>query len=88
MFNAYHVPHFMLISDDGQLFAEKTPRHVENVIMMFNHAVNACPVHGVLYVKLRKIYRTLLLQCTNSMYTLMTVTSLSNNFTITKQLTG
>ena len=51
-----------VISDDGQLFTEKTLRHVENVTMMFNHAVNACPVHGVFYVKLRKIYGTLFLQ--------------------------
>ena len=37
-----------VIFDDGQLFAVKPPRHVENVIMMFNHAVNACPGHDVL----------------------------------------
>jgi len=40
------------------------------MIMMFNHAVNACPVRGVFYVKLRKINETLFLQCTNFMYTL------------------
>ena len=33
------------------LTAEKTLRHVENLIMMFNHAVNACQVHVVFYVK-------------------------------------
>jgi len=27
---------------------------MENVIIMFYHAVNACPVHGVFYVKLQK----------------------------------
>jgi len=45
---------FLLISDDSQMFAEKSPRHVQSVIMMFNNAVNAYTVHGVFYV--RKIY--------------------------------
>ena len=58
MFNTLHVPNFsqvLVISDNGQLFVEKLPRHVEKVILMFYHAVHAFPVHGVFYVKLRKI---------------------------------
>jgi len=29
------------------------------------YAINACPVHGVFYVKLQKIYGTLFLQIAN-----------------------
>ena len=54
---------FLLISDDSQMFAEKSPRHVQSVTMMFNNAVNAYTVHGVFYV--RKVYGTLFLQCAN-----------------------
>jgi len=38
------------------------------VMMMFSHAVNACSVHGVFYVQLRKICGTLFYVDTNNSY--------------------
>jgi len=44
-----------VISDDGQLFAERTDE--EFVIMMFNHAINACTgcyIYNVLFLRTRE----------------------------------
>jgi len=46
-----------LSSDNDQLFAEKTQRHVENETMMFNHALNACPFHRCVLCKITKDIR-------------------------------
>ena len=62
------------------IVCRKNAEAIQKMIMMFNPTVNACQAHGMLYVRL---YRTLFLQCANFMYTLITVTSLSNNFAIT-----
>ena len=58
------------------IVCRKTGEACANVIhvIMFNHAVNACPVHSAFYVKLWKIYVTLFLQCANFTYMLITVT--------------
>jgi len=55
MFYILHVPY--LISDGVQCLQKEPTRHVENMIMMFNHAVNACTVcyfYNALFLCTRK----------------------------------